>query len=353
MASHLACKRLKIVLVDCVDKGCGKSLLRKNMVDDLNNNASDFLIVPTNASKASRYANAPDNLCAEKKHESPNAAHSEIVSVQYDSDRLSNDSPHDKASSSVVQQKRSQKRPRNSDGSEERTQQNIDVELFVSTRDQRAMKRHKIKEEQGENESVASNSCDRVEPVPLDQIQNRNNSQTDADNEKRKTQSSTPLSTDNALTARDMRALRRVNIKAELTESIEATDQPSGSEIYANNVSKPPATKNGLRKHLKTEPIHLHAEVSENLPTHYLFSVGSLVFAKVRGYRAWPAKIITENKKRFTVRFYATHDTATLSQKSLYKYTVFTVNKFSLKSAKSKLSKLFETALKEIKSDAT
>lgn len=111
-------------------------------------------------------------------------------------------------------------------------------------------------------------------------------------------------------------------------------------------------SKNGIVTNIKTEPISLPKDSLLNQQHHNLFSVGSLVFAKLKGFRAWPARITSVKKRKYDVFFFGTYDTATLSQKGLFKYTDFTVNKFSIKLTNSKISKLFQIALTEISTDS-
>lgn len=51
------------------------------------------------------------------------------------------------------------------------------------------------------------------------------------------------------------------------------------------------------------------------------FNIGDLVFAKVKGYPAWPAKITKYNNKKFNVYFYGTGETANIKVEDLFQYT--------------------------------
>ena len=51
------------------------------------------------------------------------------------------------------------------------------------------------------------------------------------------------------------------------------------------------------------------------------FSIGDLVFAKVKGYPAWPAKITKYNNKKYNVYFYGTGETANIKVEDLFHYT--------------------------------
>ncbi|KAH8383422.1 hypothetical protein KR009_008520 [Drosophila setifemur] len=50
------------------------------------------------------------------------------------------------------------------------------------------------------------------------------------------------------------------------------------------------------------------------------FSIGQLVFAKVKGYPAWPAKITKYNNKKYNVYFYGTGETANIKVEDLFLY---------------------------------
>ncbi|KRT78796.1 hypothetical protein AMK59_6662 [Oryctes borbonicus] len=50
------------------------------------------------------------------------------------------------------------------------------------------------------------------------------------------------------------------------------------------------------------------------------FNVGDKVFAKVKGYPAWPAKIMAENGKKYEVSFYGTKETGSIKVEDLFYY---------------------------------
>lgn len=50
------------------------------------------------------------------------------------------------------------------------------------------------------------------------------------------------------------------------------------------------------------------------------FNIGDLVFAKVKGYPAWPAKITKYNNKKYNVYFYGTGETANIKVEDLFHY---------------------------------
>ncbi|KAI4467950.1 hepatoma-derived growth factor-related [Holotrichia oblita] len=50
------------------------------------------------------------------------------------------------------------------------------------------------------------------------------------------------------------------------------------------------------------------------------FNIGDKVFAKVKGYPAWPAKIIADNGKKYEVSFYGTKETGSIKAEDLFYY---------------------------------
>nr|6KCO_A Chain A, LD23804p [Drosophila melanogaster]6KCO_B Chain B, LD23804p [Drosophila melanogaster]6KCO_C Chain C, LD23804p [Drosophila melanogaster]6KCO_D Chain D, LD23804p [Drosophila melanogaster]6KCO_E Chain E, LD23804p [Drosophila melanogaster]6KCO_F Chain F, LD23804p [Drosophila melanogaster]6KCO_G Chain G, LD23804p [Drosophila melanogaster]6KCO_H Chain H, LD23804p [Drosophila melanogaster]6KCO_I Chain I, LD23804p [Drosophila melanogaster]6KCO_J Chain J, LD23804p [Drosophila melanogaste len=51
------------------------------------------------------------------------------------------------------------------------------------------------------------------------------------------------------------------------------------------------------------------------------YSIGDLVFAKVKGYPPWPAKITkSNNNKKYNVYFYGTGETANIKLEDLFPY---------------------------------
>ncbi|KAK9497652.1 hypothetical protein O3M35_004340 [Rhynocoris fuscipes] len=83
----------------------------------------------------------------------------------------------------------------------------------------------------------------------------------------------------------------------------------------------------------------------------YQFITGDRVFAKMKGYPAWPARIIAiasekANNKRYHVSFYGTHQTAIIKAENLYLYSE---NKDKL--GVPKKQKHFAEALKEIEAE--
>lgn len=50
------------------------------------------------------------------------------------------------------------------------------------------------------------------------------------------------------------------------------------------------------------------------------FNIGDLVFAKVKGYPPWPAKITKTNGKKYSVYFYGTGETANIKIEDLFNY---------------------------------
>lgn len=291
MASYISGKQLRIVLFKCTDKRGNKLLQSGNLKDD--NNNSDVQVV-------SRHTlTEEENVC----------------------DSIAGDLSNHELSSSVVSQA-------------------INDDLVLSDRDKRAAKRQKIKHEHIENESILDVSYGQhVAAADASKPKNRN--------EETPIQSNIDTNSSNELTARDLRALRRLNVKAELVENKHNKDK-----MKSNSHSESIEIHNKIEKCLKTEKLSLQCDNIANHQLHNLFSVGSLVFAKLKGFRAWPARITSESKRSYGVLFYGTNDTAIVSLRRLYKYTAYTINKFAFKQTNSKISKLFQLALKEIESDS-
>uniref|UniRef100_A0A182W7D8 PWWP domain-containing protein n=1 Tax=Anopheles minimus TaxID=112268 RepID=A0A182W7D8_9DIPT len=77
------------------------------------------------------------------------------------------------------------------------------------------------------------------------------------------------------------------------------------------------------------------------------FEVGDLVFAKVKGYPAWPAKITQLDKNRYKVYFYGTGETGNLKKEDLFAY-ITSKNKFATE--KMMKRKGFQEAMVQIES---
>ena len=61
------------------------------------------------------------------------------------------------------------------------------------------------------------------------------------------------------------------------------------------------------------------------------FSAGDRVFAKVRGYPAWPARVeakTCEKSNKYTVFFYGTYETATLKGDDIWHFNQDTKNRY-------------------------
>ena len=77
-----------------------------------------------------------------------------------------------------------------------------------------------------------------------------------------------------------------------------------------------------------------------------VFASGDLVFAKVRGYPAWPARVTSpadKNGTKFHVFFYGTYETAICKKEELWIYDASTRAKFGRQKRK-----MFPEALDEI-----
>jgi len=72
------------------------------------------------------------------------------------------------------------------------------------------------------------------------------------------------------------------------------------------------------------------------MPKHK-YAPGALVFAKVKGYPPWPARITgLGSKDRYKVYFYGTYETATLRSEDIWPYNPETKEKFAAKNMKRK-----------------
>uniref|UniRef100_A0A6G5AEG5 Putative transcription coactivator n=1 Tax=Rhipicephalus microplus TaxID=6941 RepID=A0A6G5AEG5_RHIMP len=85
------------------------------------------------------------------------------------------------------------------------------------------------------------------------------------------------------------------------------------------------------------------------------FNVGDRVFAKVRGYPPWPARVedcIGDKSKpkaqKYSVLFYGTYETATLGPKDLFAY-----KDFKDKYGQQQKRKFFNEGLWEIENNPT
>ena len=67
------------------------------------------------------------------------------------------------------------------------------------------------------------------------------------------------------------------------------------------------------------------------------FQAGDLVFAKVKGYPAWPARITGQSTSgKYNVFFYGTFETAALKRSELWPYTQENKEKFGPPNLKKK-----------------
>ena len=72
------------------------------------------------------------------------------------------------------------------------------------------------------------------------------------------------------------------------------------------------------------------------MPKHK-YAPGALVFAKVKGYPPWPARITgLGSKDRYKIYFYGTYEIATLKSEDIWLYTPETKEKFAPKNMKRK-----------------
>ena len=82
------------------------------------------------------------------------------------------------------------------------------------------------------------------------------------------------------------------------------------------------------------------------------FPVGRLVFAKVKGFPAWPAKVIgvkLGNGCKYSVSFFGTRQTGTVRESHLWPYNKSNAAKFCTEKMKKKLE--FAKGMYEMKQD--
>eukprot|EP00088_Acartia_fossae_P037498 TRINITY_DN386_c0_g1_i5.p1 TRINITY_DN386_c0_g1~~TRINITY_DN386_c0_g1_i5.p1 ORF type:complete len:445 (+),score=124.00 TRINITY_DN386_c0_g1_i5:59-1393(+) len=73
------------------------------------------------------------------------------------------------------------------------------------------------------------------------------------------------------------------------------------------------------------------------MPKGDKFTVGDLVFGKVKGYPPWPARIISmASKDRYKIYFYGTYETASLKNEDIWIYNADNKEKFASKNMKRK-----------------
>lgn len=77
------------------------------------------------------------------------------------------------------------------------------------------------------------------------------------------------------------------------------------------------------------------------------FNIGDLVFAKVKGYPAWPAKITKYHNKKYNVYFYGTGETANIKVEDLFTYVD---NKEKFANPKNMKRAKFSDAIDQIES---
>lgn len=78
-----------------------------------------------------------------------------------------------------------------------------------------------------------------------------------------------------------------------------------------------------------------------------MFNIGDLVFAKVKGYPAWPAKITKYHNKKYNVYFYGTGETANIKIEDLF---IYADNKEKFANPKNMKRAKFSDAIDQIES---
>ena len=81
------------------------------------------------------------------------------------------------------------------------------------------------------------------------------------------------------------------------------------------------------------------------------FKVGDLVFAKVRGFPAWPSRITAipaSSGTRFSVMFYGTYEVATVNENNVWTFSPVNEKRFATKTHLRK--EKFADGMREIQS---
>ena len=78
-----------------------------------------------------------------------------------------------------------------------------------------------------------------------------------------------------------------------------------------------------------------------------VFAKDDLIFAKVKGYPAWPARVQEVNKNRYRVLFFGTYETANLKPEEMWPYNEDTKARYG----KPQKKKGFTEAMNEIENN--
>lgn len=136
--------------------------------------------------------------------------------------------------------------------------------------------------------------------------------------------------------ARSVRAARRASIKEEYSDR----STPTPATIFDSNEPSEKRTKIKEEARNKIEPMPFNS--GARVPN------GTLVFAKIRGYRPWPAKVIrVEARNVHVVLFFGSNEIGNVTVGKMYSYCEITKNFFG--SGTNSLK--FERAMQDIERD--
>jgi len=86
--------------------------------------------------------------------------------------------------------------------------------------------------------------------------------------------------------------------------------------------------------HYQSSSLNIENRSSMSRPAKYI--PGDLVFAKVKGYPPWPARVTSVKSSRYKIFFYGTLETATLKREDIWPYNQENEDKFAPKNLKRK-----------------
>lgn len=215
------------------------------------------------------------------------------------------------------------------------------VDIVLNERDQRALRRLKIKEE-------ILDECNEVHSI-VDEKGSAGICMSGAiiiDEDTVDSNNPEAACVNVVLNERDQRALRRVKIKEEMLDepTMHIVDCSENSPTSTKKVISQSKIKKETGLKRAQPPLHQYQNSKD-------FFVGGFVYAKLKGFRPWPAQILSINKTSCEVRFYGTHDYSKLSVCRIYRYCTETKKIFSSKVTSSKVSQLYQSALNEIEDE--
>lgn len=146
---------------------------------------------------------------------------------------------------------------------------------------------------------------------------------------------------DTTESARALRANRRIKIK----EEAKSNDQV---EIVPAEINLPTMRKSDIAPTEKVKIKKKRADPLASFKKRELFKLNSLVFAKQKGYRHWPARIIEILKSGYWVHFFGTGQVGRIYLNGLHLYGIETMNQLTKNRDGFKMSEQFKDGLNEI-----